>query len=228
MPEIANNLAAVRERIRTAEAQWDREPNSVRLLAVSKMQPVAAIREAAAAGQQAFGENYLQEGLDKIAVLGDQGLEWHFIGSLQSNKTGKVAENFDWVHTVDRLRIARRLAEQRPSELPALNICLQVNISGEISKHGVRPADLRHLAEAVAGMDRLRIRGLMSIPAPAEDFEMQRQPHRRLRELQASLADLLPDLDTLSMGMSHDLEAAIAEGATLVRVGTAMFGERLG
>ena len=201
----------------------DRDPATVGLLAVSKTQPAAAIREAAAAGIRDFGENYLQEALDKQAELSDLPLAWHFIGPIQSNKTKSIAEHFDWVHSVDRLKIAQRLSDQRPTALPPLNICLQVNVSGEASKSGCAPEELPKLAQAVAAMPHLRLRGLMCIPAPSEDPAEQRAAFARLR----ALRDELPlTLDTLSMGMSQDLEAAIAEGATWVRIGTALFGAR--
>ncbi|MBB4844707.1 pyridoxal phosphate enzyme (YggS family) [Paucibacter oligotrophus] len=208
----------------------------ISLLVVSKTFPASAVRAAHAAGERRFGENYVQEGLDKITELAElrAELEWHLIGPLQSNKTKPVAQHFDWVHSVDRLKIAQRLSEQRPPELPPLNICLQVNISGEASKSGVSAADLPALAQAVAGLPRLRLRGLMAVPEPAADFETQRQPHRALAALLAQLRRQLGQqhkgqdlsLDTLSMGMSADLEAAIAEGASMVRVGSAIFGAR--
>ncbi|WP_262054575.1 YggS family pyridoxal phosphate-dependent enzyme, partial [Burkholderia thailandensis] len=185
-------------------------------------------RAAYAAGQRAFGENYVQESIDKIDSLADlrAELEWHFIGPLQSNKTRPVAERFDWVHTIDRLKIAQRLAEQRPAHLPPLNVCVQVNISGEASKSGVAPSDAAELARAIAALPALRLRGLMAIPEPAADPEAKRAPHRALHALFEQLrADGLA-LDTLSMGMSDDLEAAVAEGATIVRIGTAIFGAR--
>ena len=230
MTSVIGNLAQVRSRIEKACAAAGRNVDGVTLLAVSKTQPAAAVRQAAEAGQRAFGENYVQEALDKIAALADlRGqLEWHLIGPLQSNKTRPVAEAFDWVHSVDRLKIAQRLAEQRPAGLPPLQVCLQVNISGEGSKNGLAPAEVPALARAVAALpaDRLRLRGLMAIPEPAADDAARRAPHRALRELLAALNDGGLALDTLSMGMSADLEAAIAEGATLVRVGTAIFGSR--
>jgi len=199
------------------------------LLAVGKTFAPEALREAFDAGQRAFGENYVQEALDKMAALADlrERIEWHLIGPLQGNKTREVAASFDWVHSVDRWRIAERLSAQRPAEAPLLNVCLQVNISGEASKSGVAAQDLPALARAVAALPRLALRGLMAIPEPAGDFAAQRAPHRRLRELLRALReeDGLA-LDTLSMGMSADLEAAIAEGATIVRVGTAIFGAR--
>ena len=198
------------------------------LLAVSKTFPAEAVREAHAAGQQAFGENYVQEALAKIEALAElrQQLQWHLIGPLQSNKTRAVAEAFDWVHSVDRLKVAQRLSEQRPAMLPPLQVCLQVNISSEASKSGFAPHEVLAAAQAVAALPRLQLRGLMAIPEPAGDFEAQRQPHRALRELLEGLNAHGLQLDTLSMGMSADLEAAVAEGASLVRVGTAIFGRR--
>ena len=225
MSTIEKNIAKVAARIREAAQAVGRDPASVGLLAVSKTQPAAAIREAAEAGVRDFGENYLQEALDKQAELSELPLVWHFIGPIQSNKTKSIAEHFDWVHSVDRLKIAQRLSDQRPAELPPLNICLQVNVSGEASKSGCAPEDLLQLAQAVAAMPRLRLRGLMCIPAPSEDPAEQRAAFARLRALRDE--DELPlTLDTLSMGMSQDLEAAIAEGATWVRIGTALFGAR--
>jgi PLP dependent protein len=228
MQTIAERLQCVKQRLSQASASAGRPADAVELLAVSKFHPAEAVREAVAAGQHAFGENYVQEALDKMAALADhrQTLQWHLIGPLQSNKTRPVAEAFDWVHTVDRLKIAQRLSEQRPATHPPLNVCLQVNVSGEASKSGVAPADVLALAEAVSQLPRLRLRGLMSIPEPASDPALQRLPHRQLRELLTSLQQRGLALDTLSMGMSDDLEAAVAEGATLVRVGTAIFGER--
>jgi PLP dependent protein len=228
MSSIGSNLQEVKRRLVTACIAAGRDAKAVTLLAVSKTQGTEAVRAAAAAGQRAFGENYVQEGLDKIAALADLGLEWHLIGPLQSNKTRVVAEAFDWVHSVDRLKIAQRLADQRPLHLPPLQLCLQVNVSGEASKSGVAPEELPALATAVAALpaDRVRLRGLMAIPAPADSPEAQRAPHRRLREMADALRVQGLHLDTLSMGMSDDLEAAIAEGSTLVRVGTAIFGAR--
>jgi pyridoxal phosphate enzyme (YggS family) len=230
MGSIAENLQQVRGRIATACAAVQRPVQTVTLLAVSKTFPADAVREAHAAGQHAFGENYVQEALEKIAALGDfrPALEWHLIGPLQSNKTRAVAESFDWVHSVDRLKVAQRLSEQRPAHLPPLQVCLQVNVSGEASKSGIAPEALPALAKAVAALPGLRLRGLMSIPEPAIGFEAQRVPHRRLRGLLQSLRAEGLAMDTLSMGMSADLEAAVAEGATLVRVGTAIFGGRIG
>jgi pyridoxal phosphate enzyme (YggS family) len=226
MTTIALNLETVRRRIRSACAAAGRDAAQVMLLAVSKIQPAEAVRAAYEAGQRAFGENYVQEGVDKIAVLTDlPGIEWHCIGPLQSNKTRLVAEHFDWVHSVDRFKIADRLSAQRPADKPPLNVCIEVNIDGGASKSGVAPADAPALARAVAALPRLRLRGIMTIPDPAPEAAM-RAKHARARALLETLrADGLA-LDTLSMGMSADLEAAIAEGATLVRIGTAIFGPR--
>lgn len=223
MSTIAENIAKVRERIREAAQASQRDSQSVGLLAVSKTKPAAAVREAYAAGQRDFGENYLQEALAKQAELSDLDLVWHFIGPIQSNKTKLIAEHFHWVHSVDRLKIAQRLSEQRPAHLPPLNICLQVNVSGEASKSGCAPEALPALAAAVAALPSLRLRGLMAIPEPTSDPSAQRAAFARLRELQEGLPQ---SLDTLSMGMSDDLEAAIAEGATWVRIGSALFGAR--
>ncbi len=226
-PSIAERLEAVRSRITRAEREAGRPEASVSLIAVSKTQPAAALREAILAGQRHFGENYLREALVKQADLDDvPGLIWHFIGPVQSNKTAAIAAHFDWVHSVDRLKIAQRLSEQRPEGLAPLNICLQVNVSDEMSKSGVRLADLPRLATQVENLPRLRLRGLMAIPAPSHDPERQRVPFRALRQAMASLDRA--GLDTLSMGMSDDLEAAIEEGARFVRIGTAVFGPRSG
>ena len=223
MSTIAENIAKVRTRIREAEQACGRAPDAVRLLAVSKTKPAADIRAAHACGLVDFGENYLQEALGKQAELADLALTWHFIGPIQSNKTRPIAEHFDWVHSVDRLKIAQRLSEQRPAHLPALNICLQVNVSGEDSKSGCAPEELPALAKTVATLPNLKLRGLMAIPEPTNDIAAQHAAFARLRQLRDELA---LNLDTLSMGMSHDLEAAIAEGATWVRIGTALFGAR--
>ena len=226
MTPISANLQAVHARIAAAARAAGRDEKDISLLAVSKTWPAGHVREAAAAGQRAFGENYVQEGVAKVAELAPLGLDWHFIGPLQSNKTRPVAEHFDWVHSIERMKIAERLAEQRPAGLAPLNVCLQVNVSGEASKSGCAPAEAIALAKAIAALPNLRLRGLMCIPEPVEDIQAQRRPFRQLRELYEQLrGDGLP-LDTLSMGMSHDIEAAIAEGATMVRVGTAIFGER--
>ncbi|MGV8569840.1 MAG: YggS family pyridoxal phosphate-dependent enzyme [Pseudomonas asiatica] len=223
MSTLADNLSAISARIASAAQAAGRDPASVQLLAVSKTKPASAIREIHAAGVCDFGENYLQEALTKQQALGDLPLIWHFIGPIQSNKTKAIAEHFDWVHSVDRLKIAQRLSEQRPVGLPPLNICLQVNVSGEDSKSGCTPADLPALAKAVAALPNLRLRGLMAIPEPTDDRAAQEAAFATLRQLQEGLG---LGLDTLSMGMSHDLEAAIAQGATWVRIGTALFGAR--
>lgn len=223
MSTIATNIAKVALRIREAAQNSARESGHIGLLAVSKTQPASAVREAAAAGVQDFGENYLQEALEKQQALQDLPLRWHFIGPIQSNKTRAIAEHFDWVHSVDRLKIAQRLSEQRPAGLPPLNICLQVNISQEPSKAGCQPEELPALALAVARLPRLQLRGLMAIPQPSAEPTEQRRAFAALRQLQESLG--LP-LDSLSMGMSDDLEAAVAEGSTWVRIGSAIFGAR--
>lgn len=223
MSTIADNIGLVSQRIRAAAEAAQRDASSIHLLAVSKTKPAQAVREAYAAGMHDFGENYLQEALGKQAELTDLPLSWHFIGPIQSNKTRAIAENFAWVHSVDRLKIAQRLSEQRSADLPPLNICIQVNVSGEASKSGCTPADLPALANAISALPRLKLRGLMAIPEPTEDRAAQDAAFARVRDLQASL-DLA--LDTLSMGMSHDLESAIAQGATWVRIGTALFGAR--
>ncbi len=228
MATIASRLQQVRARIAQACAAAGRPVQSVTLLAVSKTCAAPRLREAFDAGQRAFGENYVQEALPKMAELADLRAEagWHLIGPLQSNKTRVVAEQFDWVHSIDRLKLAERLSAQRPVDREPLQVCLQVNISGEASKSGVAPGDVPALARAVAALPGLHLRGLMAIPEPAVDFEAQRVPHRALHELLLRLKGDGLVLDTLSMGMSDDLEAAIAEGATVVRVGTAIFGAR--
>jgi pyridoxal phosphate enzyme (YggS family) len=219
-------LAAVHARIEAAARRAGRDAHSVRLLAVSKQQPVEAIEAAAEAGQLEFGENYVQEGVAKIEALRGRPLTWHFIGQLQSNKTREVAEHFQWVHTVDRERIATRLDAQRPHFAGPLEVLLQVRLGDEPTKGGVTPEDLPRLADAVGRLPRLRLRGLMCIPPPAADEAAQRAPFRRLRELQEQLGRRGHALDVLSMGMSDDLEAAVLEGATIVRIGTAIFGPR--
>jgi len=222
-------LQSVRSRIALAAAAAGRDPDSVRLLAVSKLQPATMVRAAAAAGQREFGENYVQEGVEKIDALADvPGLAWHFIGQLQGNKTREVATRFDWVHTVDRERIAARLSAQRPHYAPPLQVLLQVSLADEPGKGGVSPAGTPALARAVAALPGLRLRGLMCIPPPLADPQAQRVPFRQLRELLQQLNAAGHALDTLSMGMSDDLEAAVREGSTLVRVGTAIFGPRPG
>ena len=223
MTAIASNLQAVNLVIARAVGTAHRH---VDLLAVSKAFPDTVVREAYQAGQTAFGESYLQEALEKMATLRDLPLQWHFIGPIQSNKTREIAEHFSWVHSVGRLKIAERLSAQRPQNLPPLNICIQVNVSGEDSKSGVAPDHLAELAQAVARLPQLKLRGLMTIPAPVVGLAAQREPFARLRKLMQTLNDQGLALDTLSMGMSHDIEAAVLEGATIVRVGTAIFGER--
>ncbi|HEX4300504.1 MAG TPA: YggS family pyridoxal phosphate-dependent enzyme [Gammaproteobacteria bacterium] len=226
MQDIAHNLDAVRERIAAAAVRAGRDPKSVHLMAVSKAQPLAAVESAWGLGQADFGENYLQDAMPKLAAFAGRPAVWHFIGALQSNKSREVATRFQWLHTLDRDSIARRLSEQRPASLPPLQVCLQVNVSGESSKGGVMPERTAALADAVAGLANLKLRGLMAIPAPAKDIDAQRRPFRALRELLEELRRHGHELDTLSMGMSDDLEAAVLEGATIVRVGTAIFGAR--
>jgi hypothetical protein len=226
MSTIESNLQVVRARIAAAARVAGRESGAITLLVVSKAWAAEAVRAAHAAGQREFGENYVQEGMEKIAVLAALPLIWHFIGPIQSNKTRSIAEHFDWVHSVAREKIARRLAQARPERLGPLDICLQVNVSGEASKSGVAPELVRSLAEAVRTQPRLRLRGLMAVPEPSDDIELQRRRFRGLRVLLEQLNSAGFGLDTLSMGMSQDLEAAVMEGATIVRVGTAIFGER--
>lgn len=226
MAIIADNLQATKSRIAIAERAAGRNSGSVTLIAVSKTFGAEAVRECAQAGQQAFGENYLQEALDKIAALRAKPLEWHFIGPVQSNKTRPIAENFHWVHSVERERVAMRLDAARPVGLPPLNICLQVNVSGEASKSGVAPDEVVNLAQAVRPLKGLKLRGLMAIPEPTTDVTLRRRRFALLRELQQKLIAQGHALDTLSMGMSDDLEDAVAEGATMVRIGTAIFGRR--
>jgi PLP dependent protein len=226
LPSVQENLHLVRERIASACTLAGRDPATVRLLAVSKTFPAEAVRTARDAGQMSFGENYVQEGVAKAVELAALGLEWHFIGPIQSNKTRLIAEHFAWVHGIDRLKIAERLSEQRPAHLPDLQVCLQVNISGEASKSGVAPDDVAVLARAVAALPRLKLRGLMAIPEPAADAAAQRVPFRALRLLLDQLNAAGIACDTLSMGMSGDMDAAILEGSTMVRIGTAIFGHR--
>ncbi len=222
--EIA--VSRVAAHIRELERRYQRPPGSVQLLAVSKTKPVEQIQAALTAGQMAFGENYLEEALEKIEALSGTDCQWHFIGAVQSRKTAAIAAHFDWVHSVDRLKIATRLANHRPTDFHPLNVCIQVNLDGETSKAGISPADVHGLAEACAELPALRLRGLMAIPAPREQFDEQRAIFAQLRQLLVELQQKHPTLDTLSMGMSRDLAAAIAEGATIVRVGTAIFGTR--
>lgn len=230
MSIITDHLKQVKERISQAAQKAARDPSGIHLLAVSKTQPVEAILEAAAAGQNAFGENYEQEAVTKILAIRanrpDLKLVWHFIGPIQSNKTRAIAEYFDWVHSVDREKIAKRLSDQRPAGLPPLNVCLQINISGETSKSGISPENLPDLAKAVSSMPRLKLRGLMAIPEPETDPDKQRKPFRAMKLLFRQLQEAGFELDTLSMGMSDDMNTAIDEGATTVRIGTAIFGPR--
>ena len=227
---ISENLQLVQHRIATSSQAGGRDPSSIALLAVSKTFDAQAVLTAAQAGQRAFGENYVQEAIDKISATRELNpnlqLEWHFIGPIQSNKTRQIAEHFDWVHSVDRLKIAQRLSEQRPVDMPPLQICLQVNVSGEATKSGIEPDALLELARVVNTLPNLRLRGLMSIPEPTEDVEQQRAAFAKLRLMQNDLQAVGIQTDTLSMGMSADMDAAIAEGATIVRIGTAIFGGR--
>jgi len=224
--KVATALKTVQTDIESLARKYGRDPASIKLLAVSKTKPTAIIKAAIQAGQSAFGENYPDEALEKIAVLGNAGCQWHFIGSIQSRKAASIATHFDWVHSVDRLKVAKKLAENRPADSPPLQICLQINIDNEASKSGVLPHELEALAAQCAHYPQLCVRGLMAIPAPSTDFEKQRAVFAKVRALQQTLARQYNTIDTLSMGMSQDLEAAIAEGATIVRVGTAIFGSR--
>ena len=226
MHDIGTALTAVRARIGELERRYHRTPGSVTLLAVSKTKPPEAVRAAIAAGQQAFGENHLQDAVTKVEALAGQGVSWHFIGAVQSNKTRPIAARFDWVHGIEREKIATRLSAQRPADRGPLDVCIEVNVSGEDTKSGVPPAGVEPLARMVRELPGLRLRGLMAIPRPAADFETQRVPFRLLREILDDLNAKGLGLDTLSMGMTADLEAAIAEGATIVRIGTAIFGPR--
>jgi len=226
MNQIPEHLNRVRERIARAALACGRRPEEISLLAVSKTKPVPDVLAAYQAGQRAFGENYLQDALQKIQAIGEPGIEWHFIGRMQSNKTADISRNFAWVHGLDRLKHAQRLSAQRPAELPELQVCLQVNLSGETSKGGVTPQDAAELASAVARLPRLRLRGLMTMPDPNTDPAVQRGVFAGLRGLLGELRATGLDLDTLSMGMSADLEAAVAEGSTMVRIGTDIFGAR--
>jgi pyridoxal phosphate enzyme (YggS family) len=226
MSSITANLQAVRQRIATAARAAGRPAESVRLVAVSKTFAAGAVRDAANAGQSDFGENYVTEGVEKIEELRALALTWHYIGPIQSNKTRMIAENFDWVHSIDREKIAARLSQARGADRAELQVCLQVNVSGEASKSGAAPGDVAELARKVAGLPGLKLRGLMAIPEPTSDERLQRSRFAQLRALRDDLNRDGLELDTLSMGMSADMEAAIAEGATMVRVGTAIFGER--
>ena len=226
MHDIETALDTVRIRIREAERRYRREPGSVALLAVSKTRPPEAVRAAIAAGPHAFGENHLQDAMAKVEALGGQGVSWHFIGAVQSNKTRPIAGHFDWVHSIDREKIAVRLSARRPAERGPLDVCIEVDVSGEDTKSGISPEGVEPLARIVRELPGLRLRGLMAIPRPEPDFESQRIPFRLLREILDDLNAKGLGLDTLSMGMTGDLEAAIAEGATIVRIGTAVFGPR--
>ncbi|EIY2678306.1 YggS family pyridoxal phosphate-dependent enzyme [Raoultella planticola] len=229
MNDIAHNLAQVRDKISDAAARCGRDPEEITLLAVSKTKPASAIEEAIAAGQVSFGENYVQEGVEKIRYFQEAGtssLQWHFIGPLQSNKSRLVAEHFDWCHTVDRLKIATRLSEQRPSHLPPLNVLIQINISDEQSKSGILLQALDALAAEIAALPNLRLRGLMAIPAPESEYVRQFAVAQQMAVAFARLKTQYPTVDTLSLGMSDDMEAAIAAGSTMVRIGTAIFGAR--
>ncbi len=230
MSSIQQNLEHITSQIENAQQKCGRPRSSVQLLAVSKTKPVEAILEAAQAGQRAFGENYVQEGCDKVQFFAEHhpelDLEWHFIGPLQSNKTRLIAEHFDWMHTIDRAKIAQRLSEQRPAHLPPLQVLIQVNTSGEASKSGISENDLFTLAELISGLPNLTLRGLMSIPENVSDYPSQLAAFRQLAALKDRLAEKYDGIDTLSMGMSGDMEAAIEAGSTIVRIGTAIFGQR--
>ncbi len=226
MQNIEKNLIAVNRQIEAAAGKHHRNPADILLLAVSKKKPASDIKAAYACGQRDFGENYLQEAVQKIEVLSGLDINWHFIGAVQSNKTKAVAQNFDWAHCIDRFKIARRLSEQRPALMSALNVCIQVNIEQEASKAGVTLSEVPELARQIAYLPNLRLRGLMAIPAPTDDFEAQRKPFSKLQAMLKTLKKNGLNCDTLSMGMTHDMSAAIAEGATVVRIGTAIFGGR--
>lgn len=223
---IPQNIKSIRQQIRSLEQKYQREAGSVQLLAVSKTRPIEDIYAALSENQTDFGENYLQDALSKIDHITDPSIQWHFIGPIQSNKTRQIAQHFHWVHTIDRLKIAQRLSEQRDPGLPPLNVCIQVNTSGEANKSGVPSEEALSLAREITSLPLLKLRGLMTIPAATTDFEQQRQPFRLLHDLKQQLQSEGIDLDTLSMGMTNDMEAAVAEGATMVRIGTAIFGER--
>ncbi|NCF25852.1 MAG: YggS family pyridoxal phosphate-dependent enzyme [Gammaproteobacteria bacterium] len=226
MSSIAQSLEKIRNRVTVLERRYERSPGAVRVLAVSKTKPPEAVRAAAEIGQREFGENHVQDALTKLDALADMDLVWHFIGPIQSNKTRVVAARFHWVHSIDRAKIARRLNEQRPDGLPPLEVCIQVNLSGETSKSGVEPQQVEELAQVVSELPRLRLRGLMTLPQPCDELDDQRRPFAALRGLLETLNAGGLALDTLSMGMTNDMEAAIAEGATIIRIGTAIFGPR--
>ena len=224
---IAQNLRSIRQQIKQFEQKYTRPAGSVQLLAVSKTRPIEDIQAAFNENQRHFGENYLQDALSKIENLPEADIDWHFIGAIQSNKTRQITENFDWVHTLDRLKIARRLSEQRPVDLKPLNVCIQVNISGEGSKSGIQADEVLPLAKQISLLPQINLRGLMAIPAASTEFEQQRKPFHLLKSLKDEIQTQGIELDTLSMGMSNDMEAAIAEGSTMVRIGTAIFGQRV-
>ncbi len=226
MSSIAQSLEKIRNRVTVLEHRYGRPAGAVRVLAVSKTKPAEAVRAAAEAGQRDFGENHVQDALSKLDALADLDLVWHFIGPIQSNKTRIVATRFDWVHSLDRTKIASRLSEQRGEDLPPLNVCIQVNVSGEPSKSGIAPAELDAFAQFVAGLPRLKLRGLMTLPRPCDELALQRRPFAALREMLEGLNAGGFGLDTLSMGMTDDFEVAVEEGATIVRIGTAIFGAR--
>ncbi len=226
MSSIAQSLEKIRNRVTLLERRYDRPPDGVRVLAVSKTKPPEAVRAVAEVRQREFGENHVQDALTKLDALGDLDLVWHFIGPIQSNKTQVIAGRFDWVHSIDRTKIARRLNDQRPENLLPLDVCIQVNVSGERSKSGVDPDQLEELAQIVSELPRLKLRGLMTLPRPCDDLEEQRRPFAALRGMLETLNARGFALDTLSMGMTNDMEAAIAEGATIIRIGTAIFGAR--
>lgn len=226
MSSIAQSLEKIRNRVTVLERRYERSPGAVRVLAVSKTKPPEAVRAAAEIGQREFGENHVQDALTKLDALADMDLVWHFIGPIQSNKTRVVAARFHWVHSIDRAKIARRLNEQRPDGLPPLEVCVQVNLSGETSKSGVEPQQVEELAQVVSELPRLRLRGLMTLPQPCDELDDQRRPFAALRGILETLNAGGLALDTLSMGMTNDMEAAIAEGATIIRIGTAIFGPR--
>lgn len=228
MIRVTENLAKISDLLAKAAVEAQREPGSVKLLAVSKRQSLDKVLEAHASGQRDFGENLVQEAVEKIRETRDLELTWHFVGHLQSNKTRVVAEYFDWVHTIDKLKTAKRLSQQRPADRDPLNICIQVNVDGEASKSGIMPNELPELARACVDLPNLRLRGLMCLPAIRHDNDEQRKPFARLREMAESLRADGIEVDTLSMGMTDDYRAAILEGATIVRIGTAIFGERSG
>ncbi len=226
MSSIAQSLEKIRNRVTVLERRYQRPPNGVRMLAVSKTKPPEAVRAAAEIGQREFGENHVQDALSKLGALADLDLVWHFIGPIQSNKTRDIATRFDWVHSIDRAKIARRLNEQRPGNLPPLDVCIQVNLSGESSKSGVEPDKAHELAQVVSDLPRLKLRGLMTLPRPCDELDLQRRPFAELRRILEALNTTGFALDTLSMGMSNDMEAAIAEGTTIIRIGSAIFGPR--